>query len=40
VERFLLKFLIAALTLSVLMNVLLRMIRITLAWADRWGSIR
>lgn len=37
VERFLLKFLVAALTISVLMNVLLRMIGITLAWADEMG---
>lgn len=37
VERFFLKFLIAALTLSVLMNVLLRMFGITLAWADELG---
>lgn len=36
-ERLLLKLLIAALTLSVLMNVLLRMIGITLAWADEVG---
>ena len=36
-ERFLLKFLIAALTLSVLMNVLLRMVGITIAWADEIG---
>lgn len=37
VERLILKLLIAGLTLSVLMNVLLRMIGITLAWADEVG---
>ena len=37
VERLLLKLLIAALTLSVLMNVLLRMVGITIAWADEVG---
>lgn len=37
VERLLLKLLIGALTLSVLMNVLLRMVGITLAWADEAG---
>lgn len=37
VERLLLRVLIAVLALSVLMNVLLRMIGITLAWADEVG---
>lgn len=37
VERLVLRLLIAALALSVLMNVLLRMIGITLAWADEVG---
>ncbi|MDX5403681.1 MAG: TRAP transporter small permease subunit [Rhodobacterales bacterium] len=37
VERFTLKLLIAVLTLTVLMNVLLRMVGITLAWADEAG---
>ena len=36
-ERIVLRFLIAVLALSVLMNVLLRMIGITLAWADEVG---
>lgn len=37
VERLFLRVLIATLALSVLMNVLLRMIGITLAWADEVG---
>ncbi len=37
VERLALKCLIAVLALSVLMNVLLRMVGITLAWADELG---
>jgi TRAP-type C4-dicarboxylate transport system permease small subunit len=37
VERVVLRVLIATLALSVLMNVLLRMIGITLAWADEVG---
>jgi TRAP-type transport system small permease protein len=37
IERLVLKLLIAAMTVSVLMNVLLRMIGITLAWADEVG---
>jgi TRAP-type transport system small permease protein len=37
VERLILRLLIAVLALSVLMNVLLRMIGITLAWADEVG---
>jgi TRAP-type transport system small permease protein len=37
VERLMLRILVAILALSVLMNVLLRMIGITLAWADEVG---
>lgn len=39
IERLVLKLLIAAMSVSVLLNVLLRMIGITLAWADEVGVL-